>query len=115
MSLITTNRQVIKEVPWGMWVWQCADGEFAGDDEGNIMHVFATEDNRDAVVAIVNAAKHYGIFEGGKAIFWSGKRPISDEELEHQQARQAAGLVPDPLDIAAIREEEKALRTQNGN
>jgi hypothetical protein len=114
MSLKTTNREVVKEVPWGMLVWQLADGEFAGDDDGNVMHVFTTEDNQAAREALTNAAKHYGVYEGGKCVFWSGKRPITDEELEHQLAREAAGLVPDPLDVGAIREEARALKNNNG-
>lgn len=96
-----------------MLVWQCPDGEFLGDDEGNFMHVFCTEDNMAARKALADAAKAYG-FPEGKPVFWSGKRPITDEQLEEQLARSAAGLVPDPLDIAAIRDEERALKQQNG-
>lgn len=116
MSLKTTNRQVIQEVPWGMLVWQTPDGEFLGDADGNFMHVFCTNTDAKsyaaALKALKQAAAHYGHPEG-KAVFWAGKRPITDEELEQQLAREAAGLVPDPLDIAAIRDEEAALRQQN--
>jgi len=109
----TTRRQEIQEVPWGMWVWQCADGEFLGDEEGNFMHVFV--DSRNEAVneaakkALASEARAYG-FPEGRPVFWPGRRPITDEQLEHQLARAAQGLVPDPLDIAAIKEEERALK-----
>ncbi len=109
----TTNREVIKEVSWGVYVWQCPDGEFLADDDGNFMLVVCEEGNRRSIAALADAAKHYGYPEG-KAVYWSGRRPISDEEYESQVARAAAGLVPDPFDIAAIRDEERALKQQNG-
>src|SRR5689334_4920980 len=109
----TTNRQVIKEVPWGVYVWQCPDGEFLADDAGNFMLVFCEEGNRLAIKAITDAAKYYGYPEG-KPVYWSGKRPISDEEYEHQLARAKAGLTPDPLDVGAIRDEDRAKRQGNG-
>lgn len=101
-----------------MWVWQCADGEFAGDDNGNFMHVFVWDTRKEDVniaakKALETAARSYG-FGDGKAVLWQGKRPITDEQLEEQLARAEAGLVPDPLDIGAIREEEAALRQRNG-
>jgi len=100
-----------------MLVWQLPDGEFLGDDAGNFMHVFVS--NQDpalmerAKVALSEAARAFGHKEG-RPVFWAGRRPIDDEELERQLARADAGLVPDPLDIAAIREEERALYQQNG-
>lgn len=109
MEIKTTNKQVIKEVPWGVYIWECPDGNPVVDEEGNFMLVFCEEGNREAIKAITQAAAGYG-FPEGKPVYWSGKRPISDEEYESQLARQAAGLVPDPLDIGAIREEEMALR-----
>lgn len=113
----TTNKQVIQEVPWGMLVWQLDTGEFAADDDGNFMHVFCT--NQDPKIfaaaekALREAAKFYGA-GAGRPVFWAGKRPINDEELQHQLDRAKMGLVPDPLDIAAIREEERMLHQRNG-
>jgi hypothetical protein len=117
MSLKTTNRQGIREVPWGMLVWQMPSGAYLTDEDGNFMHVFISDtvnpvQKEKAKKALAEAAAHYGK-EEGKPVFWSGKRPVSDEEYEHQLARAKAGLVPDPLDISAIREEEQALHIQN--
>jgi hypothetical protein len=108
-KLKTTNREVVDEYPYGMYVWRMPDGEVLGDDEGNFMNVFSTKNNPRAIKAITEAARAYG-FPEGKAEWWPGKRRITDEEYEEQLAREAAGLVPDPLDIAAIRDEAKALR-----
>lgn len=109
----TTNRQKIREVPWGMLVWELPSGEVLGNENGDIMHVFCTDTDpvrmQESEKALTDAARHYG-FADGRAVFWSGKRPISDEELENQLARARAGLVPDPLDISAIKEEQEALR-----
>lgn len=109
MSFKNTGKRLVEEVPYGMYVWECADGEILGDEEGNIMNVFCMKGDRRAIEAITAAAKHYGFAEG-KPVWWSGKRRISDEELEEQEARARLGLVPDPLDYGAIRDEQRGLR-----
>jgi len=111
MGLKTTNKQVIKEVPYGVYVWQTPDGEFLGDDNDNFMMVFCEEGNQDAIKALTDAARFYGYPEG-RAVYWSGKRPIDDEEYQRQLARAAAGLVPDPFDIGAIRDEARGLENE---
>lgn len=113
-GLRTTNRQQIQELPWGMWVWECADGLILANENGDIMHVFCSDREplrmQAAKQALTDAAYHYGYGDGGRAVFWSGKRPISDEELQSQLDRASAGLIPDPLDIGAIREEMEGIR-----
>lgn len=108
MKIETTNKQVIEDVPYGCYVWQCPDGEFLGDGE-HFMLVFATKGDTTAIKAIADAARHYGYPEG-KAVWWSGVRPVSDEEYESQLSRAEQGLIPDPLDIAAIKEEAESLK-----
>lgn len=97
-----------------MWVWECADGLILANENGDIMHTFCSDQDparmEAAKKALTDAAYHYGYGEGGKAVFWSGKHPISDEELQNQLDRAAAGLVPDPLDINAIREEMEGIQ-----
>jgi hypothetical protein len=110
----TTRRQIIHEVAYGMWVWQMADGEYAEDDNGNFMHVFVWDVRDEAVneaakKALATAAKSYGFGEG-RPICWQGRRPVDDEGFMEQYRRMQQGLVPDPLDIAAIREEERQLK-----
>lgn len=104
MSIKTTNKKFIKEVSYGMYVWQTPDGEFLGDGEGRVMHVFCEEGNLASIKALTDAARSYG-FPEGKAVYWSGKRPVTDEEHEEQLTRQKFGLIPDPLDVGALRDE----------
>lgn len=107
MSFNTTNKQIVEEVPYGMYVWECPDGEVLGDDDGNVMNVFCMKGDRRAIDAITQAARHYG-FPEGRAVWWSGKRPITDEELQEQQTREKLGMVPDPMDYGALRDEMRA-------
>lgn len=107
-ELKTIGKKVIEETSWGVYVWQTPDGQILGDDDGNFMLIRSVKGDRNNIRKLAEAAKHYG-FPEGKAVFWSGKRPITDEELEEQLARAAAGLVPDPLDIGAIRDEARNL------
>jgi hypothetical protein len=104
MELKTTNREAIDEVPYGVYVWVNPEGEVFGDDDGNVLNVFCMKNDMRAIKALTDAAKYYGAGEG--SVQWmSGKRRISDEELEMQRARERMGLVPDPLDFGAIRDE----------
>jgi hypothetical protein len=111
LNLKTTRKQEVEEVPYGMYVWELPTGEILGDDEGNVMNCFVWEkkDRPKAVAAIKQAAKSYG-FPEGKAVWWSGRRPIDDEELERQLERAKEGFTPDPLDIAGIRAEAQELK-----
>jgi len=109
MNLNTTGKSIVEEYSYGMYVWQLPDGTVLADDDDNVMNVFCMKGDRKAIAAITEAAKYWG-FPEGQPTWWAGKRRINDEELEHQRAREAAGLVPDPFDFAAIKEEEKALR-----
>ncbi len=89
-----------------MYVWRNKDGDIVGDDDGNTMNVFCMKGDQKAIKAITDAAAYYG-FPEGQAEWWSGARQITDEELEEQQARERLGLVADPLDYGAIKDEEK--------
>lgn len=101
LNLKTTSKQQVEEVPFGMYVWECPDGEILGDSDGNIMNVFCTKGNRKAIEALRQAAKSYG-YEEGTPVWWSGKRRINDEELEEQQMREKFGLIADPLEEARL-------------
>jgi len=112
MKLTTTNKDAVEEYPYGMYVWVTPDGWVVQDDDCNVMNVFCMKGDRRAIDAIRQAAAYWG-FPEGKPVWWSGRRRIDDEEFEHQISREQMGLVPDPFDFAAIKEEEKALK-QNG-
>jgi hypothetical protein len=113
MSFKTTNKQLVEEVPYGMYVWECPDGEILGDGDGNIMNVFCMKGDRKAIQALRDAARHYG-FPEGRPVWWSGKRRVTDEEYEEQEARERLGLVADPLDYGAIKDAERARKAHGG-
>lgn len=102
MEMKTTNKQVIEEATWGLYVWRCADGEVLGSAEG-IMNVFCVKNDLRAIAALTAEARNFG-HPDGTPEFWSGRRRITDEELEEQVARQKLGLIPDPLDVGVYRE-----------
>lgn len=106
-GLKTTNREQVEEVPYGMYVWENPDGEVFGDDDGNVMNVFCMKGDRKAIESLIEAARYYNAGPG-KPVWWSGKRRITDEELEEQKMREKLGLHADPLDIGAIRDEMRA-------
>lgn len=109
MKLNPVNRQIVDESPFGVYVWQCADGEFLGDEEGRLLSINSVVGDREKIEALRKVAAHNG-YGDGRAVFWSGQRKISDEEAEEQLQRQKSGLVPDPLDIAALEDEIRASR-----
>ena len=106
MSFKTTNKRIVEEVPYGMYVWEIEeDGEkkVLGDDEGNIMNVFCMKGDQKSLKALADAARSYG-YPNGRPVWWSGHRRVTDEELEEQEQRARWGLVPDPLDLPAIKD-----------
>lgn len=103
--------RLVKEVPYGTYVWEMPDGRWVGDDQGNFMTIFAIEGDREKIQELTNAARSYGITTGGP-VFLSGQRPIDDEEYEHQKQRMAWGLIPDPMDVPAHAEEAKNARSR---
>lgn len=105
----TKGMQEVEEVPWGMYVWELPDGEWAGDSDGNVMNVFCMKGAADAIKALKTAARHYG-WEDGKPVWLSGHRPIDDEEYQEQMMRERLGLIPDKYDYAAIKDQEKWLK-----
>lgn len=106
MKLTSNGKREVKEVPWGVYLWKMPDGKFVGDGEGNFLMIASTEGDQQRMRALADAARACGVEEGAPCYF-SGNRIVSDEEYEHQKARMKLGLVPDPFDIAAIREEQK--------
>lgn len=109
MGFSNVGKQLVEEVPYGMYVWVTdIDGDewVVQDDDANVMNVFAIKGDRRAIDAITQAARYYG-FPQGKAVFWSGRRRIDDEELDYQQQRERFGLEPDPLNVPALEAEAR--------
>ena len=56
--------------------------------------------------------KDLGI-EGGRPVFLSGHRRVTDEEYEYQRQRLEWGLIPDELDLPAFKEEYKNKKVRD--
>ena len=94
----------VEEVPYGTYIWQMPDGSLVTDEDGNYMCIFAIKGDVKKIANLRTFAKDYGIEEGQPAWF-SGSRPVSDEEYESQKQRLEWGLVPDEKDLPALKEE----------
>lgn len=101
----TTRKQIVEEVPWGVYVWEMPDGSWIGDDQGNFLSIAAMKGNKKRIQELKDTVYSYGVTEG-KPFYLSGHRKIDDEEFEEQRRRLTFGLVPDELDVAALREEQ---------
>lgn len=108
----TTRKQVIEETNLGVYVWAMPDGRPVGDDEGHFLNIPSVKGDQTKIELLRSAARHYGV-EEGRPVFLPGRRRVTDEEFEEQKARQAAGLVPDPYDVAALKEQAKYGRHFN--
>lgn len=98
--------RVVDEPDYGVYLWRCADGNFAGDGNGYML-IQSMRGDLEKIAALTKAAKFYDCFEGGRAEFRPGVRPVTNEEAAEQLQRLKFGLVPDPLDIEAMKEERR--------
>lgn len=104
---MTSNKSRISEVSetnLGVYVWKLPDDTFVADQDANVMSIAAFRGDLSAISKIRSAARHYG-FEDGQPVFLEGARKITDDELQEQIYRMNQGLVPDPYDIGAYKEE----------
>ena len=95
----------IEEVSYGVYVWETSEGKLVTDEDGNYMCIYAIKGDTNKISELRRFAKEYGVEEGGKPVWFSGHRPVSDEEYEHQKQRMEWGLVADELDIPALKED----------
>lgn len=106
MKLETAKKQVIEEVPYGVYVWEMPDGRVVKNENGDYLNIFAMKNDLKRIKQLTDAARSFGITEG-KPLWVGGARQIDDEEYEKQKQRLAWGLVPDEDDVA---EQMEALR-----
>lgn len=107
--------KVIEESPMGLYVWMTDEGAIISDEDGNYLNIQSMKGDERKIEILRNAAKDCGV-EGGKPMFLSGYRRVTDEEYEYQRQRLELGLIPDELDIAAFKEEYEHAqkRARNG-
>lgn len=104
--------QVVDEAKYGVYLWQMPNGSFIADDEGNFLSITSMKGDLSRIAKLRNAVKAFNIEVGGP-VFMAGRRKITDEEYEEQVARMNSGLIADPYDFGAIRDELRG-RQQNG-
>lgn len=106
---------VVEESLRGVYLWQTADGAVVSDEDGNYLSIQSFKDDPIRIQELRKAAEECGVF-GGKPLWMSGYRQVTDEEYEYQRQRLELGLIPDELDIAAFMEEhkQKSLEAQRG-
>lgn len=95
----------VEEVSYGVYIWSTADGKLVSDEDGNFMCIFSTKGNVAKIAELRRFASEYGIEEGGKPVWFSGHRPVSQEEYEYQKQRMDWGLVADEYDLPALKED----------
>lgn len=101
--------KVIEESPFGLYVWMTQEGAIVADEDGNYLNIQAMKNDQAKIDILANAAKDCGV-EGGKPMFLSGYRRVTEEEYEYQRQRLELGLIPDELDIAAFKEEHAQMQ-----
>ena len=94
----------VEEVNYGTYLWSLPDGKLITDEEGNFMCIYAIKGDVKKITELRNFAKSYGV-EEGEPVWFSGHRPVSQEEYENQKQRMDWGLVADEWDIPALKED----------
>lgn len=112
MKIKTTRKSIVEETDFGVYLWMMPDGSVVTDDEQNYLSINAKKGDKQRIQQITDVAKSLGLGEG-EPYFVAGPRKIDDEEYEYQKQRGRMGLVPDPLDVGALRDEMKAMK-KNG-
>jgi hypothetical protein len=99
------NRRVtqVEEVNYGLYLWKMPDG-LVCDEDGNYLNIASMKGDIRKINKLKEAAKHYGL-EEGKPVWFAGNRQVTDEEYEEQKNRLIWGLIPDELDVPAIKED----------
>jgi hypothetical protein len=100
----SSRMTVIEEVPYGLYLWQMPDGGLVCDEDKNYLNVAAIKGDIRRINLLKSAAKGLGV-EEGHPVWFGGHRRINDEEYEEQKQRLEWGLIPDELDVPAIKED----------
>lgn len=94
---------IIEEVDYGMYIWQLPDGRFVTDGEGGFLSIPSKKGDIRRIKLLKETAKSYGL--EGRMVYWTGHRPVSEEEYQMQKQRMEWGLVPDEMDLPALMED----------
>jgi len=99
-----TKMTVVEEVSYGLYLWQMPDGSLVTDEDGNHMNIASMKGDMRKINALKQFAKDMGV-EEGKPMWMGGHRQVTSDEYEEQKQRLEWGLIPDELDVPAIKED----------
>lgn len=100
---------VVEEDEYGLYIWVTDKGERVADSENRTMNIPSRKNDFHKMSLLAQAARAHGV-EGGKPVFLSARRQVTDSEWEDQMARLKAGLIADPYDYNAIKGELRSAR-----
>mgnify|MGYP003329864008 FL=1 len=103
---------IVEESDLGVYVWITEDGKIVADEHGNYFNIPSKKHDPKQLSNFKHAVKDLGI-EGGRPVFLSGHRRVTDEEYEYQRQRLEWGLIPDELDLPAFKEEYKNKKVRD--
>lgn len=89
---------------FGVYVWQMPNGAIVKNEHNEPMYIYAEFGDIKRQNQLRDAAKSFGITDGGP-LFLPGHRPVTDDEYEEQKERLKQGLIPDEYDLSAIAED----------
>ena len=98
------KRTLIDEYNWGVYIWKTPENKVVKNENGDFLMIMSKKGDAKQIEKLRRAAAECGI-DGGTPVFWSGHRPVSEEEYQEQVSRLTVGLVPDKLDYYAAKEE----------
>lgn len=96
----------------GLYLWQMPNGKYFGNGDGDFLIIESRHGDIAKMNEIYRAAKYYGA-EGGRAVFISNARAVTQSEQEDQMERMLDGKTPDPYDLGALRDEVAAAKAHD--
>lgn len=94
----------VEESSFGLYVWKLPSGELLGNTDGDVLNVPSEKFDLGKMKMLRDAATYYG-FPEGECVFLSGRRRVTEDELEEQKERLKDGLTPDVYDAGALMDE----------
>jgi hypothetical protein len=102
------NITEVEEVSYGLYLWETPEGKLVVDEDGNYLNVPAIKGDIIRINRLKKAAKNMGL--DGQPVWFSGHRQVTEDEYEYQKQRMDLGLIPDELDVPAIKEDIEQKR-----
>lgn len=103
------------DADYGIYAWRMSNNKLFKDDHGNILNIPARQYDFSAMKKIRDAALHYGVEEGGQAVFLQGVRRVSEMEYSEQVGRMSEGHIASETDIGAWSDAKRGFLAHGGD